>query len=87
MSYNFDKIATEAKHIDSRYTWVSDDQGFIHIYQRRDYFSQNPFMTVAFHQNCGISSKEELITIVNALCQTLSDFDYKKQKKGKKSNA
>lgn len=30
--YNFDKIATDAKHIDSRYTWVRDDSGLVHFY-------------------------------------------------------
>lgn len=87
MSYNFNKIATSVKHVDSRYTWVQDDHGMIQIYRRRDYFSHAPFMTLAFHQDCGISTKEEFISTINALCQTLCDFDYKKQKKDKKTDA
>jgi hypothetical protein len=91
MKYNFDKIANDTKHVDSRYTWIRDDNGFVHFYKRNDYFSQKHFMTIAFHQDSGINYIEFLKT-VNALCQTLSDLDYAKAKvdalnKEKKKNA
>jgi len=91
MKYNFDKIADDINYIDSRYTWIRDDNGFVHVYKRNDYFTQKHFMTIAFHQDSGISYTQFLKT-VNALCQTLSDLDYSKTKiamidKEKKKNA
>lgn len=77
--YNFDKIATDAKHIDSRYTWVRDDSGLVHFYKRKDYYSLNHYMTLAFHQDSGIGYID-FIKAVNAICQTLSELDYAKQK-------
>jgi hypothetical protein len=89
--YNFDKIASDVKHVDSRYTWIRDDNGFVHFYKRKDYYTQTHFMTIAFHQDSGINYLEFLKT-VNAICQTLSELDYAKhkvdllnKKKGKKS--
>lgn len=85
-SYDFNKIATDAKHIDTRYTWTKDDRGLIYFYKRKDYFSQVPYMTIGFHENCGLTQAEFLKTL-NAICQTLSDLDYAKllEKKGKNS--
>ena len=78
-SYNFDKIATDAKHLDSRYTWTKDDSGLVHFYKRRDYFSVVPILTIGFHESCGYSPIDFVKTL-NAFCQTLSELDYAKEK-------
>jgi len=83
---NFDKIASDVKHLDTRYTWIKDDSGLIHIYKRKDYFSLIHYMTLAFHQNSGVSYVEFLKT-VNAFCQTLSDLDYAKIKQQKEEKS
>lgn len=73
--YKFDDIA---KEIDSRYTWTYE-AGYITFFRRKDYYSQDRFMTLAFDPASRLSSIEMLKTI-NALCQALSDLEYTKSK-------
>ena len=75
MKFKFDNIA---KEVDSRYTWASES-GFVTFFRRKDYYSQDRFMTLAFDPASRLSSIEMLKTI-NAICQALSDLEYTKSK-------
>lgn len=58
---------------DTRYSWSLDDNGFIHIHRRRDYFQQEHVMVVSINHNL----VEDLEPYCNAICQSFADLDYK----------
>lgn len=58
---------------DTRYSWSLDDNGFVHIHRKKNYFQQDHIIVMTINH----SLVNDIESYCNAICQTLADLDYK----------